>query len=175
MPERDGVIIELRDLVKSYPGPAGEVVALDRVSLEVHRGTYLAIMGPSGSGKSTLLAILGCLDTPTRGSYRLDGRAVESLSDDELAVVRNRKLGFVFQAFHLLANQTALANVMLPLVYGRRTNDGRRRAEEVLRVVGLSDRMHHLPPHMSGGQKQRVAVARALVTDPVVLLADEPT
>ncbi len=175
MPGRDGVIIELRDLERTYPGPAGDVVALDRVSLAVERGTYLAIMGPSGSGKSTLLAILGCLDSPTRGSYRLDGRAVESLSGDELALVRNHKLGFVFQAFHLLSNQTALANVMLPLVYGRRAKNGQGRAEEVLRLVGLAERMHHLPPHMSGGQKQRVAIARALVTDPVVLLADEPT
>jgi putative ABC transport system ATP-binding protein len=170
------LLIDIQDLWKIYPGPEGEVSALAGVRLQVQRGSYIAIMGPSGSGKSTLLSILGCLDSPSRGSYRIDGRSVEKLTDDALAEVRNAKLGFVFQAFHLLSNQTALGNVMLPLVYSRRfSRGGKRRAEEALRIVGLTDRMHHYPKQMSGGQKQRVAIARALVTDPVVLLADEPT
>ncbi len=176
MAKKNEVIIKLRGVWKRYPSPEGEVAALGGVDLEVRKGAYVAIMGPSGSGKSTLLAILGCLDSPTDGAYLLDGRPVESLSDDELAEVRNAKLGFIFQAFHLLANQTALGNVELPLIYSHRHADShRRRATHVLEMVGLKDRSQYLPKQMSGGQKQRVAIARALVNDPVVMLADEPT
>jgi putative ABC transport system ATP-binding protein len=159
-----------------FAGPEGDVTALAGVNLTVERGSYVAIMGPSGSGKSTLLNILGCLDTPSRGSYLLDGEPVEKLSDDALARVRNEKLGFVFQAFHLLPSQTAIANVKLPLVYSRRfPNRHDERAAAALALVDLKDRMLHYPRQLSGGQKQRVALARALVADPVVLLADEPT
>ncbi len=171
-------IISLRDIWKRYPGPAGEgeVAALAGVSFDIDRGSSVAIMGPSGSGKSTLLAILGCLDVPTSGRYELDRRPVEQLTDDELARVRNDKLGFVFQAFHLLANSTALRNVELPLVYSRRFTDRHsERAAAALKVVGLADRISHYPKQLSGGQKQRVAIARAIVTDPVCILADEPT
>ncbi len=176
MADTDKTLIDIRDVWKVYPGPEGEVAALAGVALQVQRGSYVAIMGPSGSGKSTLLSILGCLDSPTRGSYTLDGRAVERLSDDELAAVRNEKLGFVFQTFHLLTNQTALGNVSLPLVYSRQfARDGGARATQALQTVGLGDRIKHYPRQLSGGQKQRVAIARALVTNPAVLLADEPT
>lgn len=176
MADKDKNLINIRDVWKVYPGPEGEVAALAGVDFRVQAGSYVAIMGPSGSGKSTLLSILGCLDSPSRGSYALDGRAVEGLTDDELATVRNSKLGFVFQAFHLLSNQTALGNVTLPLVYSRRfARDGGARATHALKTVGLGDRMNHYPKQMSGGQKQRVAIARALVTNPVVLMADEPT
>lgn len=171
-------IISLREIWKRYPGPAGEgeIAALAGVSFDIDRGSYVAIMGPSGSGKSTLLSILGCLDVPTSGRYLLDRRPVEQLSDDELASVRNDKLGFVFQAFHLLSNSTALRNVELPLVYSRRfTNHHAERAADALKIVGLADRISHYPKQLSGGQKQRVAIARAIVTDPVCILADEPT
>lgn len=168
--------IELNNITKVYHMGDSEVRALDGVSIEMGEGEFTAIMGPSGSGKSTLMNILGCLDRPSGGSYLLDGQQVASLNDDELAKVRNKKIGFVFQNFNLLARMTAHHNVALPLVYSGVTNKERHdRASEALSMVGLGDRMFHRPNELSGGQRQRVAIARALVNQPTIILADEPT
>lgn len=170
-------IIELKNITKMYDmGGAEEVHALQGVSLTIRRNEYVAIMGPSGSGKSTLMNIIGCLDTPTSGQYIFNGVNVSEMSDNELARVRNREIGFVFQTFNLLARSDALHNVELPLIYaGQPAAERKRRAEETLRHVQLGDRIHHKPNELSGGQRQRVAIARALVTKPSIILADEPT
>jgi len=169
-------VIEITDVWKTYKMGTQEVHALRGCSLDVEEGEYLAIMGPSGSGKSTLMNVIGCLDVPTKGTYVLDGRDVGSLSDDQLAEVRNSQIGFVFQTFNLLSRQDCLQNVELPLVYaGVGRTERRERAAEALTQVGLGDRMDHKPNELSGGQRQRVAVARALVNRPSILLADEPT
>jgi len=169
-------LIELRGLRKIYEVGTEQVRALDGVDLDVERGEYVAIMGSSGSGKSTLMNLLGCLDTPSEGSYHLNGQAVEGMSDEELAGIRNKEIGFVFQTFNLLARTTAQQNVELPLVYGGTSRAERQqRAAEALSRVGLADRARHMPNELSGGQRQRVAIARALVNDPSILLADEPT
>jgi putative ABC transport system ATP-binding protein len=170
------VIIRTEGIRKDYRLGTEVVRAVRGVDLEIRRGEFVALMGPSGSGKSTFMNVLGCLDTPTEGKYWLNGQLVSELSDDELARVRNRQIGFVFQSFNLLPRATALHNVELPLIYaGVSSKERRRRAEEKLRLVGLGERMDHKPPEMSGGQRQRVAIARALVNEPALLLADEPT
>ena len=169
-------IIRAEDLWRTYQMGAEEIHALRGVSFRIEPNEYVAVMGPSGSGKSTLMNLIGCLDTPTKGTYVLRGKVVSEMNDDELAAIRNREIGFVFQTFNLLPRASALHNVELPLVYAGVAKEARlERAREALRTVDLTDRMHHKPNELSGGQRQRVAVARALVMKPSILLADEPT
>ncbi len=171
-----GNVIEIRGIIRNFQLGQETVYVLKGIDLDIARGEYLAIMGPSGSGKSTLMNLLGCLDTPTGGTYNLNGNDVSQMTDNELADIRNREIGFVFQTFNLLPRTSALDNVALPMVYaGSPKKDRIVRAEEVLADVGLSDRMDHKPNQLSGGQRQRVAVGRALVNKPSIILADEPT
>ena len=169
-------ILKLTDICKDYQQGKEPVRVLKNINLTVHKGDYLAIMGPSGSGKTTLMNLIGCLDVPTSGSYELEGQNLEDLTDDQLADIRNKHIGFVFQSFHLLPKMDALENVALPLLYaGVPLKERQQRAEEALKAVGLEERIHFLPNQLSGGQCQRVAIARAMVGKPTMLLADEPT
>ena len=169
-------LIELKDITKSYPVGDSELKILKGIDLQIEQGEFVAIMGPSGSGKSTCMNILGCLDVPTSGSYKLDGKAVEGLEPDELAEIRNKKIGFVFQGFNLLSRTSALENVELPMVYANVDAKTRqKKAIDALEKVGLKERMHHQPNQLSGGQQQRVAIARAIVNDAPIIFADEPT
>jgi len=173
---RDGIVIRTYDLWKTYVMGDQEIHAVSGVDITIKRGEYVAIMGPSGSGKSTLMNLIGCLDTPTKGQYYINGSLVSEMTDDELARIRNKEIGFVFQTFNLLPRATSLHNVELPLIYSGAPSDVRlERAKAALRQVDLEARMMHKPNELSGGQRQRVAVARALVNDPSILLADEPT
>ena len=173
---RDGIVIRTYDLWKTYVMGDQEIHAVSGVDIEIHRGEYVAIMGPSGSGKSTLMNLIGCLDTPTKGQYYINGNLVSEMTDDELARIRNKEIGFVFQTFNLLPRATSLHNVELPLIYSGVSADVRlERARTAMRAVDLEARMHHKPNELSGGQRQRVAIARALVNNPSILLADEPT
>jgi putative ABC transport system ATP-binding protein len=172
----NGIVIRTYDLWKTYIMGDQEIHAVSGVDIEIRRGEYVAIMGPSGSGKSTLMNLIGCLDTPTKGLYYLNGKLASDMEDDELARIRNKEIGFVFQTFNLLARASALHNVELPLIYaGIPSQERLERARETLRAVDLEPRMHHKPNELSGGQRQRVAIARALVNRPSILLADEPT
>ena len=174
--KRDNIVIRTYDLWKTYVMGDQEINAVSGVDLEIRRGEYLAIMGPSGSGKSTLMNLIGCLDSPTKGEYYINGNLVSEMDDDELARIRNKEIGFVFQTFNLLPRATALHNVELPLIYaGVPAQERIERAKQALRIVDLEARMYHKPNELSGGQRQRVAVARALVNNPSILLADEPT
>jgi putative ABC transport system ATP-binding protein len=174
--KRDGIVIRTYDLWKTYVMGDQEIHAVSGVDIEIRRGEYVAIMGPSGSGKSTLMNLIGCLDSPTRGLYYLNGNLVSDMQDDELAHIRNKEIGFVFQTFNLLARASGLHNVELPLIYaGVPKQQREERAKAALRAVDLESRMNHRPNELSGGQRQRVAVARALVNNPSILLADEPT
>tara|TARA_E500000075_G_C6848963_1_gene248978 strand:+ start:62 stop:739 length:678 start_codon:yes stop_codon:yes gene_type:complete len=170
------MIINVKNLTKSFDTGAQSVHALKGVNFSINKGEFISIMGPSGSGKTTLMNIIGCLDSPTTGSYELNGQIVSELEEDMLAKIRNQEIGFVFQSFHLLPKNSALNNVLLPLKYaGVKENEATKRAKEVLNKVGLSDRMDHSPAELSGGQQQRVAIARALVNNPSIIFADEPT
>ena len=170
------LVIKIRSIVRNFPLGQEVVKVLKGIDLDIERGEYVALMGPSGSGKSTLMNLLGCLDTPTAGSYELNGKDVSNMTQDELAEIRNKEIGFVFQTFNLLPRTTALDNVALPMIYaGANKEERKKRAEQVLKDVGLADRMDHKPSQLSGGQRQRVAVGRALINKPSIILADEPT
>jgi putative ABC transport system ATP-binding protein len=174
--KRDGIVIRTYDLWKTYVMGDQEINAVSGVDIEIKRGEYVAIMGPSGSGKSTLMNLIGCLDTPSKGQYYINGNLVSEMSDDDLARIRNKEIGFVFQTFNLLPRATSLHNVELPLIYSGIPSDVRiEKARMAMRAVDLEKRMHHKPNELSGGQRQRVAIARALVNNPSILLADEPT